>query len=115
MKKNMYSMAALLAVALVLTAEPSWAGQGGTAFQPVWDVLTEWTTGTLGKIVSGAMILVGMVGGVARQSLMSFAIGIGGGVGLYHAPNVIDSIVSATIPIAGASTAAATAALTAMM
>ena len=32
------------------------------------------------------MILVGVVGGIARQSLMAFAMGIGGGMGLYNSP-----------------------------
>ncbi|EBD3296964.1 conjugal transfer protein TraA, partial [Salmonella enterica] len=36
-------------------------------------------------------------GGIARQSLMAFAMGIGGGMGLYNSPTVVESIMSATL------------------
>jgi len=53
----------------------------------------------LGRIVAGAMVLVGIVGGIARQSLMAFALGIGGGMGLYNTPTVVESVMSATLPV----------------
>ncbi|ENM3854537.1 hypothetical protein DDO00_003234, partial [Vibrio cholerae] len=65
----------------------------------VWDTLKDWTQGTLGRIVAGAMVLVGIVGGIARQSLMAFALGIGGGMGLYNTPTVVESVMSATLPV----------------
>ncbi|WP_321969933.1 TraA family conjugative transfer protein, partial [Salmonella enterica] len=52
---------------------------------------------TLRRIVAGAMLLVGVVGGIARQILMAFAMGIGGGMGLYNCPTVVESIMSATL------------------
>ncbi|MEE7510536.1 TraA family conjugative transfer protein, partial [Vibrio cholerae] len=79
--------------------EPSFAGTGGDAFTDVWDTLKDWTQGTLGRIVAGAMVLVGIVGGIARQSLMAFALGIGGGMGLYNTPTVVESVMSATLPV----------------
>ncbi|MEC9295688.1 MAG: TraA family conjugative transfer protein, partial [Pseudomonadota bacterium] len=72
---------------------------GGDAFTDVWDTLKDWTQGTLGRIVAGAMVLVGIVGGIARQSLMAFALGIGGGMGLYNTPTVVESVMSATLPV----------------
>ncbi|WP_371742299.1 TraA family conjugative transfer protein [Aestuariibacter sp. A3R04] len=78
---------------------PSFAGTGGDAFTDVWDTLKDWTQGTLGRIVAGAMVLVGIVGGIARQSLMAFALGIGGGMGLYNTPTVVESVMSATLPV----------------
>ena len=77
----------------------SFAGTGGDAFTDVWDTLKDWTQGTLGRIVAGAMVLVGIVGGIARQSLMAFALGIGGGMGLYNTPTVVESVMSATLPV----------------
>ncbi|MGL4616095.1 MAG: TraA family conjugative transfer protein, partial [Shewanella sp.] len=74
-------------------------GTGGDAFTDVWDTLKDWTQGTLGRIVAGAMVLVGIVGGIARQSLMAFALGIGGGMGLYNTPTVVESVMSATLPV----------------
>ena len=44
-------------------------------------------------------VLVGIVGGIARQSLMAFALGIGGGMGLYNTPTVVESVMSATLPV----------------
>jgi conjugal transfer pilus assembly protein TraA len=41
--------------------------------------------------------LVGIVGGIARQSIMAFAMGIGGGVGLYNSPTVVEAIMTATL------------------
>ena len=67
-------------LALVI-AEPSFAGTGGDEFSDVWTTIKDWTQGTLGRVVAGSMILVGIISGVARQSLMAFAIGIGGGIG----------------------------------
>ena len=73
------------------------AGTGGEEFADVWDTLKEWIQGTLGRVVCGSMILVGIVAGVARQSISAFAVGIGGGIGLYNTPSVIESVLSATI------------------
>ena len=84
-------------LALVI-AEPSFAGTGGDEFSDVWTTIKDWTQGTLGRVVAGSMILVGIISGVARQSLMAFAIGIG----LYNAPTIIESILTATVPEGGA-------------
>ncbi|WP_448205473.1 TraA family conjugative transfer protein [Azospirillum sp. sgz302134] len=100
------TIAALAALAVFVTAHAAMAGTGGTAFDQVWLDLTEWTQGTLGRVIAGGMILVGSIMGIARQSIMSFAVGVGSGVGLNNAPRVIESIVTATLPVvadAGAS------------
>lgn len=86
-----------LMVMSVVAPESALAGTGGGEFDDVWDTLTDWIQGTLGKIAAGAMILVGIISGVARQSLMAFAVGIGGGVGLYNTPDIIDNVMTATL------------------
>ncbi|MEK6167717.1 TraA family conjugative transfer protein [Vibrio cholerae] len=88
-----------LGLMALMISEPSFAGTCGDAFTDVWDTLKDWTQGTLGRIVAGAMVLVGIVGGIARQSLMAFALGIGGGMGLYNTPTVVESVMSATLPV----------------
>ena len=93
--QRLMTIGALGLMALMIS-EPSFAGTGGDAFTDVWDTLKDWTQGTLGRIVAGAMVLVGIVGGIARQSLMAFALGIGGGMGLYNTPTVVESVMSAT-------------------
>lgn len=82
-------VAALAATAVV-------AGTGGDEFSSVYDTLVEWTQGTLGRIISIAMILVGLVAGVVRQSIMALVIGLAGGMGLYNAPTVIEAVMTAT-------------------
>ncbi|BFM18812.1 hypothetical protein R50073_49950 (plasmid) [Maricurvus nonylphenolicus] len=102
---SMLAVMALVAVSVV-APESAMAGTGGTEFDTVWTTLTDWMEGTLGKIAAGAMILVGIIAGVARQSLMAFAVGIGGGVGLYNAPTIIDNVMTATLEHAPAATQA---------
>ena len=87
----------LFSLLFLLLAESAIAGGGGTAFDDVWDTLKDWIQGTLGRIVAGTMVLVGIVGGIARQSLMAFALGIGGGLGLYNTPTVVETVMSATL------------------
>nr|BET98777.1 hypothetical protein TCT1_36980 [Xenorhabdus sp. TCT-1] len=82
----------VMVIAFLLVPDQAHAGTGGTAFDDVWVTLKDWTQGTLGRIVAGAMILVGVVGGIARQSLMAFAMGIGGGMGLYNSPVMLPMI-----------------------
>lgn len=76
-------------------AGSAYAGTGGTEFDSIWTTVKDWTQGTLGRIIAGSMILVGIIAGVIRQSLMAFAVGIGGGVGLYNSPTIIENIMTA--------------------
>lgn len=99
-KVNLLFWVALAIVISFVFTNPAYAGTGGTEFDDVWTTLTDWTQGTLGRIIAGSMILVGIVGGIARQSLMAFALGIGGGVGLYNSPTVVESIMTATLETA---------------
>jgi len=89
-----------LLLALFFLSGALQAGSGGTEFDPLWTTLKDWAQGSLGKVIVGAMILVGVIGGIARQSIMAFAVGLGGGIGLYYAPNIVESIMSATLPAA---------------
>jgi conjugal transfer pilus assembly protein TraA len=75
----------------LLAPEAALAGTGGTEFQSTYDMLISWMTGLLGRIIAIAW--------VARQSIMSFAIGIAAGLGIFMAPDIIDAVVSATLPL----------------
>lgn len=99
MDKKSLLMAAAMAAAATAVIAPDLvqAGTGGTEFAGVWTTLTDWVQGTLGRIAAGAFVLVGIIAGVARQSLMAFAVGIGGGVGLYNTPSILDNVLSATL------------------
>ena len=110
--KKIIALGSLLAAAVLMTAMPDtvFAGDAGTNtedFDTVWTTLKEWTQGSLGRVIAGSMILVGIIGGIARQSIMAFAIGIAGGMGLTYAPDIIEVVVTATLENAEAATVAA--------
>src|SRR5690625_109573 len=102
-KRNLV-LFSLLATCLLMATSIAYAGGGGMEVEDVWMEIKDWSQGTLGRIIAGAMILVGLVGGIVRQSLIALAIGIGGGLGVYNAPEIIESIVGATLAQAPAAT-----------
>lgn len=116
MKRAVFTFAlALVALAVVALPDAAFAGTGGAAFDPIWQWLADNIQGTLGRIIAAAMIVVGIVGGIARQSIIAFATGIGGGIGLYNSPPVLESMISATLPVLAHGTVSAVApVLTAM-
>lgn len=106
-KKFMMAVFAMAVAALLLAApEAAQAGSNGTEFNDVWEKLSDWIEGSLGRVVVGSMILVGVVMGIARQSIMAFAIGIGGGIGLAATPKLVDNLLSATLTTAAQATEA---------
>ena len=111
--KKFLAMGGMLFAAALLATMPETAlaadgGANADDFDTVWTTLKAWTTGSLGRVIAGSMILVGIIGGIARQSIMAFAIGIAGGMGLTYAPEIIETVVTATLENAGAAAAAAT-------
>lgn len=98
-KGNLAAMACFaVVIGAVVVAPDAMAGAGGAEFDDVWTQIKDWTQGTLGRIASGGIVLVGIIGGIIRQSLMPFATGVGGAMGLYNAPTVIEAIMAATLP-----------------
>ncbi|MBX2807139.1 MAG: conjugal transfer protein TraA [Cellvibrionaceae bacterium] len=93
----MVATAVGLAAAVFITPEAALAGTEGTEFDEIWETLRGWMEGVLGRIIAGAMILVGIIAGVVRQSLMAFAVGIGGGIGLYNTPAIVEDILTSTL------------------
>lgn len=87
------------ALAAVMAGD-AMAGTGTGTFDGVWTTVVDWTEGTLGRIITLAMIVVGIVAGIGRQSLLAFATGLGAGVGLYNASDIVESILQATVPAA---------------
>lgn len=85
---------------LTLMATSAHAGAGGTEFDDVWESIKDWTQGGLGRVIAGGMVLIGVAAGMARQSLMAFALGVGGAMGLFYAPTILESIMTATLPVA---------------
>lgn len=98
-KRQLLTLAVILTVIAVAFPLAVSAGTAATEFDNIWATMTDWTQGTLGRIVAGAMILVGLIGGIARQSLMAFAVGIGGGLGLFYSTDILNGIFTATLPV----------------
>lgn len=86
-------MVALVNEALATTA----SGTGATDFQEVHDRITAWTTGIMGKTISIGMVLIGIIMGMVRQSLVAFVIGIGAALGLNYTPTLINNVFSAVL------------------
>lgn len=97
LKRNKQLIKLSLCALLLMYADDALAGTGGSEFNEVWETLKGWIQGILGRIICGIMILVGIIAGVARQSLTAFALGIGGAIGLYNVPAVLESVLSATV------------------
>lgn len=97
--EKLWMVAAGAVVVLIALALPELvhAGVGGTELDEVYDTLTDWTQGTLGRIITLLMVIIGVAAGIVRQSLMVFAVGLGAGIGLYNAPVIVESIVGATL------------------
>ena len=89
------------AIVTALVPVIAMAGTGGSEFEDIWITLTDWVEGTLGRIIAAGIVVVGIVAGIVRQSLMAFAVGIGGGMGLYNTPTIINEILTATLPVVG--------------
>ncbi len=73
------------------------AGTGGSEFSDLYTKLSDWMTGYLGRVISAVFIIIGLVAGVTRGSIMGFVFGVAAGTGLFLAPNVIDATVSGTL------------------
>lgn len=90
----------VMALVVAMTIIPDMAhaaGAGDPILDDVYTQLRAWTEGSVGKVITLAFVLVGIVAGVARQSMMAFAIGIGAGLGIYNAPTVIETVFSAVL------------------
>ncbi|MBZ9574499.1 TraA family conjugative transfer protein [Modicisalibacter sp. MOD 31.J] len=102
-------MFALLGVLLALFVIPDQAFAGtatgsGTAaaLDPVWQMLVDFTNGTLGRIITLLIIVVGIGAAILTQSLGAFAVGIGAGIGLSFAEEIINALFGAALTAIGA-------------
>ena len=84
------------ALSLVLFAPLLWAEgvviSGSNDFADIYGRLVGWIKGDLGRTLSIAFVLIGLAYGMARQSLIGFATGVGAAVGLQVTPTIINSI-----------------------
>lgn len=98
--KNL-QIVALVAVAAMLPLQ-AMAGAGGTEFTQVYDQLTGWANGTLGKVLGVSALLVGLGVGVIKQSVIAAVVGIAMALTAGFGPGVIDGVISSGIAISKA-------------
>lgn len=91
-------VAALLLVAASIPMQ-AYAGAGGTEFTQVYDQLTGWSNGTLGKVLGIAALLVGLGVGVIKQSVIAAVVGIAVALTAGFGPGVIDGVITTGVAI----------------
>lgn len=91
---------ALLVVAIVAAVPlQAMAGVGGTEFTEVYDQLTGWANGILGKVLGVAALLVGLGVGVIKQSVIAAVVGIAVALTAGFGPGVIDGVITSGVSI----------------
>lgn len=93
------AVASLIGVFMAVTAH---AGSGGSGLataelEDIFNYLRGWTEGSIGKIITLAVILVGAAAAVMERSMWAFVVGLAIGLGLYSAPGVVTALFSATV------------------
>lgn len=91
MKKFMQKYG-LLTLLMGLVAGTAAAGTGGTEFDTMYEMVVDWTEGTLGKLLAVTAFLIGMGMGVIRQSILAVVLGIAFALTLAYAPQIIDAV-----------------------
>ena len=91
------ALALCAAAAILLPVAAAQAGGGGTEFDPFYDTIVDWAQGSLGKALALAMFIVGIGMGVVRGSVIAAVPAVGGALGLFIAPTIIDAIMTATL------------------
>ncbi|WP_413694396.1 TraA family conjugative transfer protein [Psychromonas sp. KJ10-2] len=95
LKNNALFFTGLLVLSVIMA---SMAHAGTDATFDAWvDQLTEWVEGSLGKGVSIAFVVIGIIMGIASQTLKAVAIGVGCALGLNFTPTVIDGMFTAIL------------------
>lgn len=88
-------LCSILALVFMMNSS-AFAGSDAT-FDTWVSQMTDWISGSLGKGIAIGFVLIGIVVGMAQQSLMAFAIGVGAALGLNYTPSILASMFSATL------------------
>lgn len=87
----------LMLVCGLALSNVSFAGTGGTEFNPAYTTITDWLQGDLGRLIAASLLVVGLVMGVVRQSIMAAVPAIACGLVATVAPTIIGAVVTAVI------------------
>lgn len=84
---------------LAMLAPEAMAGNASDAeFQTLYEKVKDWSKGYVGRIISVTFVMVGLAAGVLRGSVMGFVVGIAAAVGLFLGPDIINTLMGATLP-----------------
>lgn len=104
MKTHPLLFVALTLATLVLllvpdTAFASGTGAGGGEFSEILDFMKGLAQGTFGRALTVLSLIVSVIIGLARQSLMSGLVTLGVALMLIHGPTVIDNLFAFALPV----------------
>jgi conjugal transfer pilus assembly protein TraA len=91
------STALALGICTVLAAGTAVAGSSDTEFEMLYDRLSNWSQGYLGKSISLMFLLVGLGVGVIRNSILGAIVCVAAAMALFIGPMIIDQIVTGVI------------------
>ncbi|MDK9702560.1 MAG: hypothetical protein OEL20_05425 [Sulfuritalea sp.] len=88
---------AVLALFLLVLAEPALAGTGGAFLDGLKQFLVDSMEGTLGAVIGISGLLYGLFGGVMKGSLGGAGVGFGLAAGSYYGPAIISQMSMMTL------------------
>lgn len=96
-RKSLFIAGGLIGMyALLQTAG---ATGGEEEFGEIYDKISEWSQGTLGKLMALICIVVGTAYTISRGTLIYAIIGLAMCLVLYNAPTIIDNMMGAALPV----------------
>lgn len=97
MSRQQRMQAALAALTLTGASIALATTSADNDFTDVVTLLTNWAQGSLGRVAALAFFVVGVFGGLLRQSLFFGVTGVGSALVMYYGPGVIDGIFGAIV------------------
>lgn len=82
----------VLVVFALMTTPAFAATTNGSEFEPLYEMLSAWTTGFLGKSIAITFLIVGLGMGIIRGSIVAAVACIAAAVSLLLAPGIIDGM-----------------------
>ena len=87
----------LVGLGLMVVAGAAFAGTTGPEFQALFDLVSGWASGYLGKALAIAAFLIGAVVGVAKSTAMPALVGLAFAIVFSIGPGVITGMMTAVI------------------
>ncbi len=105
MRKCFAGVLSIMGIYMLL--QTAGATGGEEEFGDIYTQITEWSQGTLGKLLALICVVVGTAYTISRGTLIYAVIGIAICLVLYNAPTIIDNLMDAALPAEQAVSAAA--------